>query len=737
MQNIFIDILPPWVETGLQPAFYDLESGTVLQQTARMYAKVRELTEAFNTFTENIINEVTTFEQNTNNTVEEYIQKFNDLHDYVQDYFDNLDVQEEINNKLDEMAEDGVLQEIITAYIQSNVAWTFNNVSEMQSATNLVDGSYARTLGYYFANDGGGALYKITDSSDTVDGGSVIGLTSLQAHLMTESDGTVNVRQFGAKGDDTTDDTTAIQNAIDYCCDNNIKLFVPNGTYLVDKLTITKHLYMDGEDWVRTVIKAKENSTSTTGVIEILNEGLNNSHYSNFYVEGNKDNQTNTINGLYLYATTSKDYRTVLDTIFVHYCTGNGVYIGGSVGGYSIKEIKLNKITINACNEYGLNVESCTDSFWNNIVVSSCIKAGIRFKNGGNHKISNSKCFFNGKGEENISDLESAYRLYPTYHATVDEEPIEGKTYYTLDSATSPYSVPAYSTFSGGSFVEGTTYYEKDSANYYKRYAGIVLETTSAIAISDCECQDNWGDGIYTYNSNHIVISSYLADRNGLLLNSSGNRITYASQNMTRIYFGVFAYTTSNLNLQMSALATTSSSGGQTQRGALYDYSCTRLNGNIVSSNQDVDVDIRMSNSSTINFHKFWIILNGKPLTITYPLTFLNFRNDYDLASDTTQQKSYIKREGNRVYYRLNLTRTGGTPTGSNVNQKIIDPLPVGFRPYQTEVAFATFTDDLNRIGTLVAGANDYYGNFEVRGDSVGTSYSNAVITGNFEINLE
>jgi predicted GH43/DUF377 family glycosyl hydrolase len=135
MQNIFIDVLPPWVETGLQPAFYDLESGTVLQQTARMYAKVRELTEAFNTFTVNVTNEINTFEQNTNDeierfegvindTVEEYIEKFNNLHDYVEDYFENLDVQQEINNKLDDMAEDGTLGTLISGYVDEYVAET-------------------------------------------------------------------------------------------------------------------------------------------------------------------------------------------------------------------------------------------------------------------------------------------------------------------------------------------------------------------------------------------------------------------------------------------------------------------------------------------------------------------------------------------------------------------------------------------------------------------------------------
>lgn len=49
--------------------------------------------------------------QNTNITQIE--QNFITLYNYVKDYFDNLDVQEEINNKLDEMASDGSLSRII------------------------------------------------------------------------------------------------------------------------------------------------------------------------------------------------------------------------------------------------------------------------------------------------------------------------------------------------------------------------------------------------------------------------------------------------------------------------------------------------------------------------------------------------------------------------------------------------------------------------------------------------
>lgn len=122
MDKIFAPFLPPWAETGLQPAFYDVESGTVLQQTARMYAKVQQLTRLFNELSEE-----------TQETVEEYITKFIELKDFVDDYFDNLDVQEEINNKLDQMAEDGVLKEIMQPYFDMLAStYTINEITVEQ-----------------------------------------------------------------------------------------------------------------------------------------------------------------------------------------------------------------------------------------------------------------------------------------------------------------------------------------------------------------------------------------------------------------------------------------------------------------------------------------------------------------------------------------------------------------------------------------------------------------------------
>ena len=93
-------------------------------------------------------------------------------------WFNNLDVQDEIDHKLDEMVESGELQEIISEYLNSQAVFGYDKVSDMTSATNLINGSYARTCGKISFNDGYGALYKIRTitNQDVVDGDDIIAM---------------------------------------------------------------------------------------------------------------------------------------------------------------------------------------------------------------------------------------------------------------------------------------------------------------------------------------------------------------------------------------------------------------------------------------------------------------------------------------------------------------------------------------------------------------------------------
>lgn len=106
---------------------------------------------------------------------EELLKRVEDLENYVY----NLDLQDEVNNKLDEMAEDGTLADIIAQYINLQSILAFNTVSDLKIATNVINGSIVRTLGYTTYKDGNGSYYKIRTitSSDIVDEINIIALS--------------------------------------------------------------------------------------------------------------------------------------------------------------------------------------------------------------------------------------------------------------------------------------------------------------------------------------------------------------------------------------------------------------------------------------------------------------------------------------------------------------------------------------------------------------------------------
>ena len=174
---------------------------------------------------------------NTNALYQSYIQ----LKNFVDNYFDNLDVQEEINNKLDAMAQDGTLQEIISDYLNSKAIFGFDNVNSMKNATNLINGSYAETLGFYQKNDGGGSLYKIRTitNDDVVDNIFIIELNdnTLIAELIINDIN--NIKTFGVYGDGVHDDLVNIQYAI-----NKLPLktiYFPKGTYAISNKIVIKN----------------------------------------------------------------------------------------------------------------------------------------------------------------------------------------------------------------------------------------------------------------------------------------------------------------------------------------------------------------------------------------------------------------------------------------------------------------------------------------------------------------
>ena len=75
---------------------------------------------------------------NNGQAVEELQGLFVELHDYVEHYFDNLDIQNEVNKKLDEMVADGTLENIVNTYVQpilSALTLEINNTKDTVDST--------------------------------------------------------------------------------------------------------------------------------------------------------------------------------------------------------------------------------------------------------------------------------------------------------------------------------------------------------------------------------------------------------------------------------------------------------------------------------------------------------------------------------------------------------------------------------------------------------------------------
>ena len=275
-----------------------------------------------------------------------------ELKNYVDNYFDNLDVQDEIDNKLDDMVEQGVLQEIIATYLNANALWCFDTVDDMIDATNLMDGSFAKTLGYYSLNDGGQALYKIRtkNENEITNDGTIIELSdTLVAELIYNDK--INVLSLGIKRNDNEyDASTIINNLIDNK-ENNIKLYFPVGKYYISNITIpeaTNDIEFIGDSAFSLAANSSTCSvlipiSGTTGTLINVSDG-----------------DTSASNMMYNFKLTNIEiYGNHINNI-------NAISIGRA------SNVNFNNVRFTGVYGYALSLNGVYDSIFNNVEIADC-----------------------------------------------------------------------------------------------------------------------------------------------------------------------------------------------------------------------------------------------------------------------------------------------------------------------------------------------------------------------------
>ena len=160
-----------------------------------------------------------------------------ELKSYVDNYFTNLDVQNEINNKLDSMAQDGTFDNILMNY--TNITRIYNTTVDLiNDKENLVNNQKIKTLGYYSINDGGNGYFIITNIKDNLK--FQIDLENgLYAQLI-PIDNEINANALGCDSTGLNDSSIILNNILSIINErwiqnlNDINTVILNGKYLIN-----------------------------------------------------------------------------------------------------------------------------------------------------------------------------------------------------------------------------------------------------------------------------------------------------------------------------------------------------------------------------------------------------------------------------------------------------------------------------------------------------------------------
>lgn len=309
---------------------------------------------------------------NNANAVAELQKLFTKLQEYVNNYFDNLDVQDEINKKLDQMVEDGTLDNILMNY--GNIQKVYNTFQDVLN-DNLVLNQKIKTLGYYEINDGGGGEYIVTNTlnpnayTEQVNG--------LYIELI---DKTCNILKCGAKPDNTTDNTDIIQRCLNIY--NNV--YIPSGTFKTNSLYLKsyQHLFGDGKNSILSAI-----SNSEKGLINIENTNIK-TLIENLHLIGNNLN----LDGILINrnSQTNIDSNEIFNNLTIESFNKRGINLNSTY----IRSSFINNCNISNCGSDGIYIIG-TDNFINNTLSYWNKGNGIYIQNGSSNKINNSKCFGN------------------------------------------------------------------------------------------------------------------------------------------------------------------------------------------------------------------------------------------------------------------------------------------------------------------------------------------------------
>jgi len=383
------------------------------------------------------------------------------------------------------------------------------------------------------------------------------------------SDGTlknlfINVKDYGAKGDGTTDDTTALSDALAaLVAAGGGTLYIPPGTY-IGSLTLIglSNINIEGAGW-SSVIKLPDGSN--TNAIRV--SGCTNIRISNLALDGNRDN-VSTSGVIYaiclgIYIVGGSEYVTV-EGCYLHDFWGAGIMMEGAGDPLIPNTNPISKIWI--LNNY---LDAIRDGTI--FVRPSC-----------SHILIQGNTCLNG-------DSYAIAVLYSTYVTVVDNY-AENYNLINVEGGAIQTGAVTYCYIGQNICIAGESQYANDC---------------SGIKIDETEETDNHGLIISTY----VIIEGNLvrgyngAGTSGIFI-PSGQHIDVRNNMMIDNYYGFDYYNVTDINFDANSITRSTVAGIRGQ----YDSSHTGANNVSISRNLIEDGNtalIYLSSIATITGNTF------------------------------------------------------------------------------------------------------------------------------------